>query len=191
MLFLKYDSELVKEDIIAYLNYNNNNKINPSFISRYMCFTKGIKLFVKNVNGFRDLFYYRTEWNIIKKILYRIFKPTDNLILDCGYIAGGGAIFHHAFSTYLNIEHVGYGCTFRNNTTFGNKIVNGKLKRPWLNDNVFVGPNAVVIGDVTIGNNVIIGAGSVVTKDVPDNSTVVGNPAYIIKKDGVKCKIKL
>lgn len=43
-----------------------------------------------------------------------------------------------------------------------------------------------MIGDITIGNNVVIGAGSVVTKSVPDNCTVVGNPARIIRRDGIK-----
>lgn len=42
--------------------------------------------------------------------------------------------------------------------------------------------NAVVVGNITIGNNVSIGAGAVVTKPVPDNCTVVGNPMRIIKK---------
>ena len=43
-----------------------------------------------------------------------------------------------------------------------------------------------MIGDIKIGNNVVIGAGSVVTKSVPDNCTVVGNPARIIRRDGIK-----
>ena len=54
-----------------------------------------------------------------------------------------------------------------------------------------VGANAVVLGGVHIGNNVKIGAGAVVTKDIPDNCTVVGNPARIVKKDGLKVDIPL
>lgn len=51
-----------------------------------------------------------------------------------------------------------------------------------IGDNVFVGANVVIIGDVHIGDNCIIGAGAVVVKSIPDNSIVVGNPAHIIKK---------
>ena len=47
-------------------------------------------------------------------------------------------------------------------------------------DNVFIGCNTTILGNVRIGSNVIIGAGSVVTKDIPDNSLVVGNPAKVI-----------
>ena len=66
------------------------------------------------------------------------------------------------------------------NTTFGNKPKNGKLVRPYLESYVQVGANAVVVGDVHIGNYVKIGAGAVVTKSIPDNCVVVGNPARII-----------
>ncbi len=65
------------------------------------------------------------------------------------------------------------------------------MGRPYLKNNVFCGPNVVVIGDIVIGNNVVIGPGAVVTKSVPDNCVVVGNPAYIIKQDGIRCYKKL
>jgi len=52
---------------------------------------------------------------------------------------------------------------------------------PIIGDNVTIGANVVIIGDITIGNNVIVGAGSVVTKSILDNCIVVGNPARILK----------
>lgn len=64
-------------------------------------------------------------------------------------------------------------------------IGNGKHGRndliPTIGNNVSIGANANIIGDIAIGDNVIIGAGSVVVKDVPDNCVVVGNPAKVIK----------
>jgi len=47
-------------------------------------------------------------------------------------------------------------------------------------DNVFIGCNTTILGNVRIGPNALIGAGSVVTKDVPENSVAVGNPARVI-----------
>lgn len=51
-----------------------------------------------------------------------------------------------------------------------------------IDDNVWVGANAVILGGVHIGQGAIIGAGAVVTKDVPANVIVGGVPAKIIKK---------
>lgn len=145
-----------------------------------------------DICGFRTIYAYRTRTigGINKLVLHR-YKPTQYCVLDCPDIEPGGFVAHHPFSTYLNCEHIGYGCTFRNNTTFGNKMVNGNLCRPWVGRNVFVGPNVVVIGNVKIGDNSVIGAGAVVTKDVPANAVVVGNPAYIIKENGIVCRKKL
>ena len=47
-------------------------------------------------------------------------------------------------------------------------------------DNVFIGANVIIMGDVRVGPNAIVAASSVVTKDVPPNSVVGGNPAKVI-----------
>lgn len=47
-------------------------------------------------------------------------------------------------------------------------------------DNVYIGMNAVILGNVRIGPNAIINAGSLVTNDVPENSIVAGVPAKVI-----------
>ncbi|WP_298939623.1 acyltransferase [uncultured Dysgonomonas sp.] len=52
-----------------------------------------------------------------------------------------------------------------------------------INDNVFIGMNAIILKGVNIGSNVIIAAGSVVTKDIPDFEIWGGNPAKFIRKN--------
>ncbi|SEM77466.1 serine O-acetyltransferase [Sphingomonas gellani] len=54
---------------------------------------------------------------------------------------------------------------------------------PVIGDDVFLGPHAVVAGDVRIGAGSRILAGAVVVKDVPPRSVVAGNPATIIRTD--------
>lgn len=48
-------------------------------------------------------------------------------------------------------------------------------------NNVFIGPNTLIMPGVTIGDNVVIGAGAVVTKDIPSDSVAGGVPARVIK----------
>ena len=93
---------------------------------------------------------------------------------------GGGLICHHPFATVINAKQIGENFQFRNSLTIGNKHNDNSLV-PVIGDNVTVGANVVIIGDITIGDNVMIGAGSVVVKDVPSNSIVAGNPAKVIR----------
>ena len=51
-----------------------------------------------------------------------------------------------------------------------------------IEDNVWLGRRAIIMGGVTIGEGSTIGAASVVTKDVPPYSVAAGNPAVIRKK---------
>ena len=51
-----------------------------------------------------------------------------------------------------------------------------------IDDDVWIGANAVILSGVTIGTHSVVAAGAVVTKDVPPHSLVAGVPAKIIKK---------
>lgn len=51
-----------------------------------------------------------------------------------------------------------------------------------IGNDVWIGVNAVILKDVTIGEGSIVGAGSVVTKDVAPYTIVGGVPAKVIKQ---------
>lgn len=51
-----------------------------------------------------------------------------------------------------------------------------------IEDDIWIGANAVILPGVTIGNHSVVAAGSVVTKNVPPHSLVAGVPAKIIKQ---------
>ena len=48
-----------------------------------------------------------------------------------------------------------------------------------IGNNVYIGPNAMIIKGIKIGSNCVIGACAYVNDDVPDNSIVFGQPAKI------------
>lgn len=55
-----------------------------------------------------------------------------------------------------------------------------------IGDYVFIGPRAIILAGVTIGDGAVIAAGAVVTKDVQPFSIVGGVPAKVIGERGLK-----
>ena len=51
-----------------------------------------------------------------------------------------------------------------------------------IEDDVWIGASAVILGGVIIKKGAVIGAGSVVIRDVEENTVVAGNPAKVIKR---------
>ena len=51
-----------------------------------------------------------------------------------------------------------------------------------IEDDIWIGANAVILPGVTIGHHSVVAAGAVVTKDVPPHSLVAGVPAKIIRQ---------
>ena len=76
---------------------------------------------------------------------------------------------------------MGYDCIVYQNVTIGAKDTINYLTAnyPQIGNNVTIYPNAVIIGDIYIGDNSIIGAGSIVLTDIPPNSIAYGNPAKV------------
>jgi len=127
---------------------------------------------------YRNVFYKRLgRWS---NFLF-FYLPSQSTFDPCCSQIGGGIYCAHPFSTILNAKSIGKNFSCRNNTTIGNKRDGGKAI-PIIGNNVTLGANVCIIGDIVIGNNVIVGAGSVVVKSVPDNCIVAGNAAYIIRR---------
>lgn len=57
----------------------------------------------------------------------------------------------------------------------------GNSKAVFIDDNVWLGVNSVVLKGVSIGKNSIIGANSVVVSNIPENVIAAGNPCKVIR----------
>ncbi len=55
---------------------------------------------------------------------------------------------------------------------------------PIIGDNVYIGPGAIIIGNIRISDNVVIGANAVVLDDLDLNAVAVGNSAITINYRG-------
>jgi serine O-acetyltransferase len=84
---------------------------------------------------------------------------------------------------------VGSDVTMYQGVTLGGTGKGHGKRHPTICDGVFIGNNANLLGNITVGENSRVGAGSVVLTDVPPNSTVVGVPAHIVYHNGERVLI--
>ena len=176
--------------ILLYLRNGNLMKIVNSDLDR--CIGKSeLKLpyglmFLYHIHTdryFRNLFYHRV--GPVIGALIGWWRPGDRyFVISKTTTIDEGAYFAHPFATEINAKSIGKNFSCRHLTTIGNKRDGDNDRRPVIGDNVTLGVNVTIIGDITIGNNVTIGAGSVVVKDIPDNCVAVGNPCRVIKTIG-------
>lgn len=173
----------IKTDIRRYTNLKKDGlRFKVLF---YLIFTQGVwaiviyrfglwcsKLKIPIFSFFLRLIYFFS--NKIVEIITGISISSSAQIEKGLYIGHFGGIFINE-----GVE-IGENCTIAQGVTIGTLGL-GKLGAPKIDDNVFIGSGAKVLGNIIIGKNVRIGANAVVIKDVPDNVTVVGIPAKIVK----------
>ena len=58
-----------------------------------------------------------------------------------------------------------------------------------IEDDVWIGANAVILPGVTLGKHSVVAAGSVVSRSVPPYSVCAGSPAKVIKQFNPQSKI--
>ena len=87
---------------------------------------------------------------------------------------GYGLYLGHGMSIIVNPT-----ATIGNNVNLSQFTTIGSNSGPAaeIGNNVYVGPNCCIVGNIHVGSDVTIGAGSIVTKSVNSNTTVAGSPA--------------
>lgn len=173
-LFLYFSNSHLRKIINSDL-YRRKDKISIGLSNGWM-----FLYYLHNDRFFRTLFYHRI--GAITSFFINWWRPGDRYfeISKTTYI-GEGAYLIHPFGTEINAKSIGRNFSCRHLTTIGNKKDGDNINRPVIGDNVILGVNVTIIGDLRVGNNVVIGAGSVVVKDIPDNCVAVGNPCKPIR----------
>lgn len=99
-------------------------------------------------------------------------------------IGPGLYIGHHGGIWVSSNVKIGKNCNIAHNVTLGSISKGAGKGAPTIGDQVYIGPGAVISGNVTIGDNALIGANSVVLTDVPENGVFIGVPAKLFSKAG-------
>ena len=97
---------------------------------------------------------------------------------------GMGLYLGHAYNITINMDAViGENCNIHKGVVIGQENRGKRKGTPVIGNSVWIGINAAVVGNITIGDNVLIAPNSYVNCDIPSNSIVFGNPCIIKQSD--------
>jgi len=97
---------------------------------------------------------------------------------------GPGFLVMHRTGIWVGGDvRIGSNCVIHHNVTIGQRVARGDHRVPRIGSNVWIGPGAILTGDISVGDGVTISAGSVLSRSVPDGCLVAGNPARVIQTD--------
>lgn len=98
-----------------------------------------------------------------------------------GATIGRGVFIDHGMGVVIGeTATVGDGCLIYKGVVLGGTSLENRVRHPQLGNNVVVGSNACILGNITVGDGARIGSGSVVVKPVPAGATVVGVPGRLV-----------
>ncbi len=124
------------------------------------------------------------------RMLSQLGRFLTGVDIHPGALLGRRLFIDHATGVVIGeTAIVGSDVTIYQGVTLGGTGKGHGKRHPTVCDGVFIGNNANILGNITVGENSRVGAGSVVLTDVPPNSTVVGVPAHIVYRNGERVLI--
>lgn len=151
-----------------------------------------------NHPGFRFLFYLRkvTFYAKRKKSLWIVAYAYNRAMLHhyrfkYGFdispttTIGPGFFLGHFGGVVISPYAVlGSNVNIAQGVTIGATSRGERIGAPTLEDRVWVGANAILVGKITIGREALIAPGAYVNFDVPSRAVVLGNPGKVVSDSG-------
>lgn len=120
----------------------------------------------------------------IYEIFFKLERDKRSIDWTTKLDIGPGLFMAHVSGITINPEaHIGKNCNIHKGVTIGRENRGARKGTPTIGDEVWIGINATIVGNVHIGNDVLIAPGAYVNFDVPDHSIVIGNPAIVKHAD--------
>jgi serine O-acetyltransferase len=133
---------------------------------------------------------WHMKFYLAARVLSQIARFYTGVDIHPGAQLGRRLFIDHATGVVIGeTAIVGDDVTLYQGVTLGGTGKGNGKRHPTICNAVFIGNNANVLGNITVGENSRVGAGSVVLADVPPNSTVVGVPAHIVYRNGERVLI--
>lgn len=115
---------------------------------------------------------------VLHKIVQYLCKTLYGINIGKDVVIGKGLRISHFGGILVEKCTIGDNCSIEQHVVI--KCASND-SYPVIGNNVWIGSNAVIIGNVKIGSNSTISACSYVTSDVQEGSLVAGSPARVVK----------
>lgn len=116
---------------------------------------------------------------LIRRLQYRSISRRLSVEIPLG-VFGPGLSIAHARGIVVNGDaRIGANCRIHQGVTIG-----AHKGAPSIGSNVFIGPNAVIVGEVSIGDYVQVGPLALVNVDVEARRTIVATRGQILRAKG-------
>ena len=129
------------------------------------------------------------RWSII---LVRFARYLSRVLVKCDLESktnvGAGVFLSNHGHIVLGARSIGSGTMIHQRVTIGMDLMEGKV--PEIGKNVWIGPDCVIYGEITVGDGATVLPCTVLTKSIPPGSVVQGNPARIIKRQFENSKLR-
>jgi len=144
-----------------------------------------------NYQGFKALQTHRAAhslWLVGRKDLAVSIQGRSSEVFGVDIhpaaVIHGGIMLEHASGVVIGETAViGRNCTILHGVTLGSSGKDRGDRHPKIGDDVKIGCNAIILGNISIGNECNIGAGSIVLKPLPPGVIAVGNTARVISAE--------
>lgn len=124
----------------------------------------------------------------LARVLHRLASGAAAMDLPWNVEVGPGLALTHGWGLVVTAgARIGRNVTLFHGVTLGRRDRIGPHGErtagfPTIEDEVWIGPHAIIVGQVRIGRGSRIGGGAMVTEDVPPFCVVAGNPSRIVRQ---------
>ena len=166
----------IKADLHRYAGETASGKLLPSLLIPGFRFT----YFLRKSSQFRRSSF----WGFLYRIPLHFDAHFYGFQIPPSTSIGKGLYIGHWGTIVINAKTIiGDYCNLSPGVTIGQTNRGKHMGTPTIGNRVWIGTNAVIVGNINIGDNVMIAPNSFVNISVPSNSLVIGNPATIVPKE--------
>jgi serine O-acetyltransferase len=130
----------------------------------------------------RGLGFFGYVYNRLLLHRYRMKYGFD--ISPAAKIGPGLYIGHFGGVVISPYAVLGANVNIAQGVTVGSTSTGPRKGAPTIEDRVWIGANAIIVGKITIGREALIGPGAYVFFDVPSRGVVLGNPGIVVGNSG-------